>query len=96
MTWTCLESCRPGPTREDGKELAAATCEQEARALLVKASGLKADSPQGTELGEPLFVSAKNADAGVEPPSTVVDCTGERLKILRVGAITAEAIEAMG
>ena len=72
-----------------------ATCEQEARALLVKASGLKADSPQGTELGEPLFVSAKNADAGAEPPSTVVDCTGERLKILRVGAITAEAIEAV-
>lgn len=73
-----------------------ATCEQEARALLLKASGLKADSPQGTELGEPLFVSAKNADAGAELPSTVVDCTGERLKILRVGAIAAEAIEAMG
>ena len=73
-----------------------ATCEQEARALLVTASGLKADRPQGTDLGEPLFVSAKNVDAGAELPSTVVDCTGDRLTILRVGAIAAEAIEGIG
>ena len=49
----------------------------------------------GNALEEPWLVEAGSLDAGGERPSTVVDCTGASLTILREGAIPADRIEAV-
>ena len=49
-----------------------------------------ADGPE-----TPWLVQAGSLDAGGERPSTVVDCTGESLVVLREGAIATERVEAV-
>jgi len=44
---------------------------------------------------EPWLVEAGSLDAGGERPSTVVDCTGESLVVLREGAVPSDQIEAV-
>jgi L-threonylcarbamoyladenylate synthase len=46
-------------------------------------------------LGEAIDLILDGGPAAGGPASTVVDCTGERPRILRVGAIAAAAIEAV-
>jgi tRNA A37 threonylcarbamoyladenosine synthetase subunit TsaC/SUA5/YrdC len=43
----------------------------------------------------PVLVSSSGHDAGGEAPSSVVDCTGKRPEILRVGAIDGSRLEAV-
>lgn len=44
---------------------------------------------------DPLLLDAPGADAGGGAPSTVVDCTGEKPRVLRWGAVTPQSLEPM-
>jgi L-threonylcarbamoyladenylate synthase len=48
---------------------------------------------QTASLDDPLLVFSEGCDAGAATPSSVVDCTGPRPKILRLGAIDRERLE---
>lgn len=54
-------------------------------------AAMRDDGPDDPEAPRLLF--AKGHDAGASEPSSVVDCTGARPKILRVGAIDRESLE---
>lgn len=55
----------------------------------------RAVAPEAGGRDHPLRVEASGMDAGGEIPSTVVDCTGQPLRVLRAGAIPADRIQAV-
>ncbi len=47
----------------------------------------------GSELGEPVLLTADGPDAGGGPPSSVVDVTGARAVVLRHGALGPDVLD---
>jgi len=91
--------CSPHPR---ARALAAAA-ERAGLGPLTATSCNRSGEPAARELAEaravcregPPLLDPAGHDAGGQPPSTVVDLTGERPRVLREGAIPAEVLEAL-
>lgn len=59
----------------------------------IQLTGGRQAGDRSVSLEAPLLVSAAGYDAGGSRPSTVVDCTGRELAIVREGAVAREAVE---